>query len=373
MKEFLDRVRATDRAALEERLAGTGPARVEEALSRESLEEEDLLALLSPAADPFLEEITRRSAGLTERRFGRVIQLYVPLYLSNECVNQCLYCGFAHRVETPRLTLEPAEAVAEARLLHEEGFRHILLVSGEDPRRVDLPYLLRVVGELRPLFHSIAIEIQPLDRESYARLVAAGVDGLALYQEVYDPVLYRRYHPAGPKRSLARRLAAIAAGGEAGMRSLGIGALLGLAPWRAEAFMLLLHGRALARTFWRSRVSVSFPRLNDAAGGFRAPFPVDDRSLVHMLCTARLALPDAELVVSTRERAGLRDNLIGLGVTRMSAGSRTSPGAYSHPSRHEGEQFRITDNRPPAEIARAIAARRREPVWKDFDRHFIAP
>jgi len=371
--DFMEEVRRTDREALARRLAACDTARVERALAREEPDEEDILSLLSPAADPFLEAIARRSAELTKRRFGRVIQLYVPLYLSNECVNQCLYCGFAHRVETPRVTLSPAEAVAEARLLHEEGFRHILLVSGEDPRRVDLPYLLDVVNELRPLFHSISIEIQPLARGEYARLVAAGVDGLALYQEVYDPRLYRRYHPAGPKRSMKRRLAAIAAGGEAGMRSLGIGVLLGLAPWRAEAFLLLLHGRALARTFWRSRISVSFPRINDAAGGFKAPFPVEDRSLVHMLCTARIVLPDAELVVSTRERAALRDNLIGLGVTRMSAGSRTSPGGYSHPGCHEGEQFRITDNRPPAEIARAIAARRREPVWKDFDRHFIAP
>jgi 2-iminoacetate synthase len=302
-----------------------------------------------------------------------VINLYAPLYLSNQCTNSCTYCGFSRTLHIERITLTLNQVLAEARLLHDEGFRHILLVSGEDPRAVTIEYLLDCVSELRELFDSIAIEIQPLQHEQYRLLAEAGVDGLTLYQEVYDPAIYPRYHPAGPKKLFGRRLDAIEAGGEADFRSLGIGALLGLADWRLEAALLVMHGRYLTRRFWKSRVAVSFPRLQGfACRELSLEHRVTPANMVQMLCAVRLALPDAELVLSTRESAEFRDNMIGLGVTRFSAGSRTSPGGYSRPPQiHEGEQFDVCDDRPPDEVAAAIAAHGFEPVWKDFDRQFI--
>ena len=369
---FADVMNKMDLADLWRRIENAGVRDVERALDREHPTPDDLPALFSPAAADYLEPIAQRSAAVTERRFGRVIQLYTPQYLSNECVNRCTYCGFAHDLDVPRVTLTPSQVLDEADILHREGFRHILLVSGEDRRYVNIPYLLEIVEGLHRRFDSIAIEIQPLSGEEYRQLNVAGVDGLALYQETYDPKRYGQYHPAGPKRKYSRRLEAIEHGGEAGMRSLGIGALLGLSPWRLEALLLALHGRYLTRRFWRSRISVSFPRIRTTAADYQPEFPVSDSELVQMICAMRLVLPDAELVLSTREPARLRDRLIGLGVTRMSAGSRTHPGGYTKPEDHEGEQFTVVDNRSPAEVAHAIADKGFEPVWKDFDRGLIA-
>ncbi len=369
---FADHLATLDLEQLRSRLYATTLDNVRRALDTDQPGELELAALLSPAAEPLVEQMAQRSAAITERRFGKVINLYAPLYLSNQCTNSCTYCGFSRALEIERTTLTTEQVLAEAEILHQEGFRHILLVSGEDPRAVTLDYLLECVGGLHKLFDSIAIEIQPLELSRYRRLAEAGVDGLTLYQEVYDPAIYPRYHPSGPKKIFSRRMAAMEAGGEAGFRSLGIGTLLGLADWRVEALLLAMHGRYLTRRFWKSRVAVSFPRLQGFACREMAPeFQVTPLNMVQMLCAMRLVLPDAELVLSTRESAEFRDNMIGLGVTRFSAGSKTSPGGYSHPLDHEGEQFDVSDDRSAEEVAAAIAARGFEPVWKDFDRQFI--
>jgi 2-iminoacetate synthase len=369
---FADLLTTLDLVELRERIYATTGDDARRALAAERPGEGEVAALLSPAAEPLLEEMAQRSAAITERRFGKVINLYAPLYLSNECTNSCTYCGFSRTLDIERNTLTAGQVQAEARILHEEGFRHILLVAGEDPRAVTIDYLLDCVGGLRELFDSIAIEIQPLKLPQYRRLAEAGVDGLTLYQEVYDPSIYPRYHPAGPKRVFGARLAAIEAGGDAGFRSLGIGTLLGLADWRVEAALLAMHGRYLTRRFWKSRVAISFPRLQGfACREINPEHRVTPGHMVQMLCVMRLTLPDAELVLSTRESADFRDNMIGLGVTRFSAGSRTSPGGYSSPLDHEGEQFDVCDDRSAEVVAASIAARGFEPVWKDFDRRFI--
>jgi 2-iminoacetate synthase len=369
--KFSEQVRRMDLDALRDAIYAADEGDVARAVAAGRLSDAQIPALFSPAADAHLEKLAQLSAAVTERRFGRVINLYCPLYLSNECYNQCTYCGFSRELKIHRISLTPEQVEAEGRILHEHGFRHILLVSGEDRRVVNLGYLIECVERLHPMFDSIAIEIQPLQVEEYHTLVEHGVDGLALYQEVYDPVLYSRYHLSGPKRDYSKRLDFIEYGGEAGIRSLGIGTLLGLSDWRFEAAMLALHGRYLARKFWRSRISVSFPRIQGSAQeAFHSSFAVSDRDLVHMLCAMRLLLPDAEMVISTRESAGMRDRLFGLGVTRASAGSRTKPGGYMELDRHDGEQFEVHDQRSPAEVAAAIAARGFEPVWKDFDRCF---
>jgi 2-iminoacetate synthase len=343
---------------------------VERALTREHLDECDLLALLSEAAAPYIEPLAQRALELTRQRFGRTIQLYAPLYLSNECVNRCTYCGFSHELDIPRVTLNIDAVRGEAEHLHAQGFRHLLLVAGEAPKAVSLDYLVSVAQALRPRFDSLSIEVGTFKLAGYEQLVAAGYDGLTLYQETYQVETYRKVHLAGPKHDYARRLDAIEHGGLAGFRTLGIGALLGLAPWQLEAHAVATHGRMLALKHWRSRIAVSFPRIRDNAGGRLATHPVSDRALVQMICATRLFLPDAELVLSTREPSELRDHLVGIGITRMSAGSRTNPGGYLE-ERDSGEQFAIEDSRPASEVAESLVARGYEPVWKDFDRAFL--
>ena len=313
---------------------------VRRALSVRHLMAHDLMPLLSPAAGMFLEEMAQRAHRLTQQRFGRVISLFAPLYLSNECINSCLYCGFNRANPVRRLTLTPQQAAEEARHLHDAGFRHVLLVSGENPHVVTLEYLTWVVDLLRSRFSSVSIEVYPLDTEEYRELIAHGVDGLVLYQETYDEDRYAEFHPRGPKRDFLRRLETAERGGKAGFRRLGIGALLGLGDWRVEGFFLGLHARFLSKTFWKSYVTVSFPRLKPAAGGFMPPHPVGDAGLVQLLVALRLFLPDVGFTLSTREPPHLRDHLIPLGVTSMSAGSSTEPGGYTQVREAEA-QFEV--------------------------------
>jgi len=342
------------------------------ALDCESLNDAQIATLLSRAATPYLEAIACRASNLTRQRFGRTTQLFAPLYVSNECVNRCSYCGFSQELSIRRRTLSVPAVITEAERLYAEGFRHLLIVSGEIPRIINLEYLEAVATALRQRFDSLSIEVGSFDLAGYQRLAAAGIDGLTLYQETYLPDIYRRVHIAGPKARFEKRLQVMQYAGQAGFRVLGIGALLGLGPWQHEAFHLAMHGRSLTRQFWKSRIAVSFPRIRENAGGQGVPYPVTDRDLVQMICVMRLALPDAELVLSTRETASLRDDLMGLCITRMSAGSRTNPGGYSD-SEGAGEQFSISDQRSASEVSLALCQRGLEPVWKDFDRGFLPP
>ena len=328
-----------------------------------------LLALVSPAAEGYLEEMAQSARRLTVRRFGKTIRLYAPLYLSNYCVNSCLYCGFNKDSESRRRRLSVEQAAAEAEVIAGEGFRDILLVSGEDRGFVDVDYLSRLAGELRDTFDFISVEIYQMTAEAYGRLFAAGIDGVTLYQETYDRRAYRYYHPGGPKADYDNRLASPDSIAAAGMRQIGLGALLGLADWRCEALALAEHANYLIKRYWRSQVSFSFPRLRPAhqVDGLQFEHPVSDRNLVQMITALRLCFADAGLVLSTRERAELRDHLIKLGITKMSAGSKTTPGGYSHET-DATEQFQIDDSRTPWQVAEMIKAAGAEPVWKDWER-----
>lgn len=350
-----------------ELVEGAGPRDVAAALAGRIRGERALAALLSPAAAAQLEPLARAAATLTRRRFGNVMQFYAPLYVSNVCVNSCLYCGFNCKNPIARSRLTVEQAVREAGYLAQEGFQHLLLVSGEDPKGVPVAYFEELAGRLRGMFASISIEIYPLDEAEYARLVAAGVDSLALYQETYEPEVYARFHPAGPKRDFNWRLEAMDRGARAGITFLGIGALQGLNDWRVDNFYTGLHAMWLQRRYWRSQVSVSFPRMRPAAGGFQPPVRVDDAALVQILCALRLVLPDAGLVLSTREPARLRDHLVRLGITRISAGSRTNPGGYTEGEDASEGQFEVADHRSLAEMRAAVAALGFDPVCKDWD------
>ncbi len=326
----------------------------------------DLASLLSPVGSDLLEAMAQRSASLTRRRFGNTLQFYAPLYVSNYCVNCCRYCGFSRHSKVPRRALSIGEALAEAEYLRDEGFRHILLVSGEDPEHVPLPYFEELSALLSDQFASVCIEIYPLDFEGYRRLVRVGVDGLTLYQETYDPRVYENVHPAGPKRDFTGRLQAVELGAAAGMRSVGIGALLGLASRREEMFYVGLHARYLQRHYWRSHISISFPRMQKAAGGIPPQAPVTDSDLVQMICAQRIFLPDVGLVLSTRESAYRRNHLLPLGITRISAASVTEPGGYLD-GKQSGAQFEVHDKRSLREMVDTAQALGYDPVFKNWD------
>jgi 2-iminoacetate synthase len=364
---FAEHLEGADVRALRARVEAASRARVESALAREQPTFSDFLALLGPSARERLEPMAERARAVTLRRFGRVVQLYAPLYLSNACTNPCLYCGFRAPNPIPRVTLSLPEVIAEAAVLRGAGFRHLLLVSGEAPRAVPLERLDETLRSLRADFPSLSLEVYPLETAGYRRLVEAGADGLTLYQETYDRAAYAEAHPSGRKRDYGWRLGTLERGGEAGMRRLTLGALLGLHDWRSEAIAIALHADYLTRRFWRSQVAVSFPRLRHGPSGYAPPAPVSDADLVQLVLAVRLLLPDVGLVLSTREPPRFRDALVPLGITHMSAGSRTEPGGYRVPC-EQGAQFDVQDRRSAAEVAAMIARAGYEPVWKDWDR-----
>ncbi len=352
---------------------GATPDDVDRALARAALpgratplDRVDVAALLSPSAALRLEDLAAAARDLTERRFGRTVHLFAPLYLSNECLSTCTYCGFAKNLQIRRRTLLTPEVLREARLLTGHGFRHLLLVSGEHARAIPPEGLAATVEMLHPEVPSISIETQVWDTDVYASLVSAGCDGVVIYQETYDSATYRRVHLAGLKRREVFRLEGPERAASAGVRRLGLGALLGLsADWRFEVLATLAHAAHLLRRHWRAEVTVSFPRLRPSASGYVPLDPVDDREFVQLTTVARLAVPDVGIVLSTREAPRLRDGLVGLGATHLSAGSATEPGGYGEPD-EATEQFAISDERSAAEVAAMLRGRGFDPVWKDW-------
>jgi 2-iminoacetate synthase len=346
---------------------GASPARVDRAVRAPAPERtlEDLAALLSPAAAERLEDLAAASRRLTLARFGRTMHLYAPLYLSNECLTTCTYCGFARALPVERKTLVERDAREEAQHLLRQGFRSLLLLTGEHERNTGVDFLERHLRALAAEVPSLAIEVQVWSEREYRRLRAAGCEGVVIYQETYHPGRYAEVHTAGRKRNYRWRLLGPERAGRAGMRRLGIGALLGLSDdWREEAIVTAAHGRFLMRHHWRSQVTVSVPRIRPSASGFQPRVVVSDRDLTQAVCAFRLGMPDAGIVLSTREEATLRDGLHRIGVTHTSAGSQTEPGGYEHPGEAQ-EQFEIADHRSPAEVAASLRAMGYDPVWGD--------
>ena len=360
--------RKHDFRSVADRIATKTTADVQRALgrSRGNLSLEDLAALLSPAAAPFLEDMAQASHQRTVERFGRTMQLYAPLYLSNVCGNICTYCGFSAQNRVDRLILDDQAILAEADVLAGMGMQHILLLTGESPR-VGADYLVHALRLLRPRFASLSFEVQPLDVADYARFSQEGMNAVMVYQETYDPAAYARHHLRGPKADMGYRLQTPDRLGQAGVKKVGIGALYGLSDWRAEAWFVGLHLRYLEERYWRMRASLSFPRLRPHEGDAAlALTPFGERDLVQAICAFRLFSQEVELSLSTRESALFRNHAFRLGITSMSAGSRTNPGGYAQ-IRPSLEQFTIDDTRSPAEVAAFLRAQGYEPVWKDWD------
>ena len=372
--------------------ASTEAARA--SMDKSHLSLDDFAHLISPAGVELLEPLSRRSRWMTQQRFGKVIRLFAPLYLSNECVNSCQYCGFSRDNPILRVTLSSEEVRREARALLSQGFRNILLVSGEHPRFVSADYMAQCVGLLHQEVPSISLEVGPMEADEYRPLVRAGAEGLVVYQETYDGAVYATMHTAGPKKDFAQRMETPERAYVAGFRRIGIGALYGLGDWRLEAISVAAHAAYLLRNCWKAQVTISLPRLRPCAGEFQPLTHLSDRELVQLVCAFRLMFPDVGLVLSTRESPKLRNGLIPLGITLMSAGSHTEPGGYTgagqgklhHTERgrivelgatewattdnrpvHATSQFQIADDRSPGEVADLIRQLGYEPVWKDWD------
>lgn len=354
---------------LQERIRSAREEDVQRSINTAHLTAENLAALLSPAADSYITDMAERSADITALRFGRTTQIYAPLYISSFCTNRCSYCGFSADNKIERRVLSLEEAEAEAMVLHRRGFNHILLVSGEAPAKLGVDYLEKLALRLRHRFAAISIEVQPLSTEEYTRLFAAGITGVAIYQETYDRETYKKVHLNGLKCDFDSRLDSPARVAAGGMREVGIGALLGLSDWRAEGLALGLHLAWLRKNFWRTALTVSFPRLRPAAGEFQPLYEVTERDLTHLIFALRIFDPDVGIILSTREEARYRNGMIGLGPTRYSAGSCTAPGGYSNPE-ISGEQFAIGDHRSINQVCSAIRQKGFDPVRKDWDAGF---
>jgi 2-iminoacetate synthase len=346
---------------------GAGSTRFRRAVGTDPLERslEDFAALLSPKAGESLERLATESRRLTLARFGRTMHLYAPLYLSNECLSTCGYCGFAKNLPVTRKTLTERDALQEASYLLAQGFRSILLLTGEHERLTGVDFLERHIRLLAEVVPSLSIEVQVWSEEEYRRLASAGCEGVVIYQETYDPKRYSQVHLAGRKRNYRWRLLGPERAARAGMRRIGIGALLGLHDdWRFEALATAAHARFLMRHYWRTQVTVSVPRIRPSASGFQPRASISDHELTQLVCALRLFLPDVGLVLSTRESPTLRDGLHRIGITHTSAGSHTEPGGYEHPGEAQ-EQFEIADHRSPSEVAESLRAFGYDPVWED--------
>jgi len=333
-------------------------------LEKNRLNELDYLALLSPKGGEHLEELAQKAHRLTVQNFGKVILLYTPLYLANHCVNQCVYCGFQAGNQLTRKKLLPEEVAAEAQLIASTGLKHILILTGESRKETPVSYIKECVEILRDYFTSISIEIYPLTVEEYAELIAAGVDGLTIYQEVYQEDVYAALHPGGPKRNYLFRLDAPERACSAGIRTVNVGALLGLHEWRSEGFFTGLHANYLQSKFPAAEVSISPPRLRPYEGSGYPFIQVQDRELVQYILAYRLFMPRGGLTISTRERAFLREHLVKLGATKMSAGSCTAVGGRF--DSEATEQFAISDERNVAEMAQMLYEQGYQPIYKDW-------
>jgi len=382
--------------SLVKRSTTASAAAVRESVAKRGFSLADFANLISPMAGEQLELLANRSRAMTLQRFGKVVRLFAPLYLSNECINNCSYCGFSRDNPILRVTLSLDEVKREAAALYEQGFRNLLLVAGEHPKFVSNGYMRDCIAMLHEEWPSISLEVGPMEVEEYKPLVAAGADGLVVYQETYDRAVYAQMHTAGPKRNFDWRLETPERAYAAGFRRLGISALYGLADWRYEALSVAAHADYLLRNCWKAQLTISTVRLRPCAGEFEPLTHITDRELAQLVCAYRIMFPDVGIVLSTREPAKLRDGLIPLGVTLISAGSHTEPGGYTGAGKekiHHTErgrivelasgasewaamenkatnatgQFNIADERSPQEVAELIRRLGYEPVWKDWD------
>ena len=330
---------------------------------------EDFKALISPSAKPYLEQMAQLSRELTKKRFGNTIQMYSPMYLSNECQNICTYCGFSMTNKIPRRTLTDTEILKEVEYIKSKGYDHILLVTGEANKTVGVDYINNALQLIRSHFSNITIEVQPLHQDEYEKLIDSGLYSVLVYQETYHRDEYKKHHPKGRKSNFDYRLDTPDRLGKAGIHKIGLGALFGLEDWRADSFFTALHLKYLQKTYWKTKYSISFPRLRPHTGGLEPKVEMTDPDLVQLICAFRLFDEDVELSISTRESEIFRNNIVNLGITSISAESKTNPGGYAV-APESLEQFEISDERSTGEITTMLKDQGLEVVWKDWSNNW---
>lgn len=362
----------TDWDTISNEIYSKTPFDVELALSKGKCDLEDFKALISPAAAPYLEQMAVKSQQKTLKRFGKTMQLYLPLYLSNECQNICTYCGFSYDNKLERTTLTDDQIMQEVRAIKAKGYDHVLLVTGEANKTVGVDYLKNAIKLIKPYFSNISIEVQPLEQDEYETLMTEGLHSVLVYQETYHKAEYKKHHPKGKKSNFNYRLDTPDRLGKAGIHKIGLGALLGLEDWRVDSFYTALHLNYLEKQYWETKYSVSFPRLRPYTGCLQPKVDMNDRELVQLICAYRLFNEELEISLSTRESENFRNNVMKLGVTTMSAESKTNPGGYSVYPEESLEQFEISDERSTEEITQMIKSQGYEVVCKDWDRSYMS-
>ncbi|MFC4666581.1 2-iminoacetate synthase ThiH [Falsiporphyromonas endometrii] len=363
---FYDCIHEYDWEDVEQKINSATSQDVESALRNPKRTIDDFAALISPAAIPYLEQMAQEAHRLTVERFGKTMQMYIPLYLSNICTNACVYCGFNKHNRIKRRRLTESEVMQEVEAILKLGYQHLLLVSGEAETVTGCDYYEKMVKLVRPYFSQISLEVQPLPVDEYKRLHDAGVGYVCVYQETYNEKAYPGYHPSGKKHDYRWRLETPDRIAQADIQKIGIGALLGLENWRTDSFFTALHLRYMEQQYWRTKYSISLPRLRPAAGGWEPKDPIDDVGMFQLITAFRLFDPMVEISLSTREGSVFRDHAALIGITSMSAGSKTEPGGYAV-DKSDLEQFIINDGRSPEEFAAAMRNLGYEPVWKDWD------
>ncbi|WP_133469810.1 2-iminoacetate synthase ThiH [Paraglaciecola marina] len=366
VNNFSEVFAALDREHLRLSMYSCTAADVERALLHPTANVEALMALLSPAAEHYLEQMAQLSMQTTQKRFGHNISLFVPMYLSNLCANECDYCGFTMSNKIKRKILNSQEIANEMAILKSRGFDSILLVSGEHETKVGVDYFAKALPQINKHFSYLALEVQPLETYEYAELAGLGLDAVMLYQETYAPITYAKHHTRGKKQDFQYRLNSPDRIGQAGIDKTGLGVLLGLDDWRLDALLMGHHLNYLENRYWRSKYSISLPRLRPCTGGIEPKSPISDKGLVQVICAFRLFSEQLEISLSTRERSDFRDNLLPLGITHMSASSSTQPGGYANPD-SQLDQFEISDERSVLQVAAAIENRGYTSVFKDWE------
>jgi len=343
---------------------------VEIALGKEKLDVDDFMALISPAAVPYIEQMAQMSRRITQERFGKTISMYIPLYITNACTNACVYCGFNHNNPFERTILTMDQIEQECRAIRRLGpFENLLIVTGEYPSKAGVDYLEQALHTCRPYFNNLTIEVMPMKSESYYRLTRSGLNGVVCFQETYNEANYKKYHPRGMKSIFDWRLNGYDRMGQAGVHKIGMGVLIGLEDWRTDVVMMARHLRYLRKNYWKTKYSVNFPRMRPSEGHFQPNVVMSDKELAQLTFAFRIFDHDVDISYSTRENPAFRDNMMQLGVTSMSAGSKTDPGGYSV-APESLEQFTVSDERTPREVADRIRELGYEVVWKDWDKIF---
>lgn len=367
MESFYDTIKSLDWEEIRDSIYSKTRLDVEKALNAKNPSIEDFKALVSPSAKDYLEPMAQMSRQITQRRFGKTIQFYVPLYLSNECSNHCIYCGFNHDNPIERKTLTDEEIIQEIKAIKAMNMDNVLLLTGEHPSNVGVDYLENAIKLCRPYFSTINLEVFPMKEEEYERLIKAGINSVYVYQETYHQNRYKHYHPKGMKSNYEYRLATPERLAKAGIHRVGFGALIGLEDWRVEMVFMAMHLRYMTKKYWRTKYAVAFPRIRPAEGGFEPNFIMSDKEYAQTIWAYRIFDNDIDISMTTRESKEFRSNFVSLGITSMSAGSKTEPGGYSKPN-NELEQFHINDNRSEKEMEEMVKKQGYEVIYKDWDK-----